>query len=118
MTAVGQSATKLVGAAHRFISGSPESGRKFNVWMHRSEWPRSAITENRGSFQRHGDWDRFGVASEHAMKLPRRNFLRLAAGATALPDVSRIAKAQSYPSRPVRIVVGFPPADRSKSRHA
>jgi hypothetical protein len=43
------------------------------------------------------------------MKLPRRNFLRLAAGATALPAVSRIVKAQSYPSRPVRIVVGFPP---------
>src|SRR5215510_8264406 len=42
------------------------------------------------------------------MKLPRRNFLHLAAGAAALPAVSRIAKAQPYPSRPVRIVVGFP----------
>jgi tripartite-type tricarboxylate transporter receptor subunit TctC len=41
------------------------------------------------------------------MKLPRRNFLRLAAGAAALPAVSRIAWAQSYPSRPVRIIVGF-----------
>src|SRR5262245_45069750 len=44
------------------------------------------------------------------MKLPRRNFLRLAAGAAALPVVSRIAFAQAYPSRPVRIVVGFDPA--------
>ena len=43
------------------------------------------------------------------MKLPRRTFLGLAAGAAALPAVSRMARAQAYPSRPVRIVVGFPP---------
>jgi tripartite-type tricarboxylate transporter receptor subunit TctC len=43
------------------------------------------------------------------MTLPRRQFLRLAAGAAALPTVSRIANAQSYPTRPVRIVVGFTP---------
>src|SRR6516165_8131225 len=42
------------------------------------------------------------------MKLPRRNFLRLAAGAAALPVVSRIARAQAYPSRPVRFIVPFP----------
>src|SRR5262245_56331612 len=42
------------------------------------------------------------------MKLPhRRQFLHLAAGAVPLPAVSRIARAQAYPSRPVRIVVGF-----------
>src|SRR5215207_9259600 len=41
------------------------------------------------------------------MKLPRRTFLQLAAGAAALPTVSRIARAQSYPARPVRIFVGF-----------
>src|SRR5262245_4494968 len=41
------------------------------------------------------------------MKLPRRNFLHLAAGAAALPAVSRIARAQAYPSRPVRIIVGL-----------
>ena len=44
------------------------------------------------------------------MKLPRRNFLHLAAGAAALPAVSSIARAEVYPSRSVRIVVGFPPA--------
>jgi tripartite-type tricarboxylate transporter receptor subunit TctC len=43
------------------------------------------------------------------MKLPRRNFLRLAAGAAALPAVSRIAWAQAYPSRPVRIIAPTAP---------
>jgi tripartite-type tricarboxylate transporter receptor subunit TctC len=42
------------------------------------------------------------------MKFPRRQFLHLAAGAAALPVVSRIARAQAYPSRPVRIIVAFP----------
>jgi tripartite-type tricarboxylate transporter receptor subunit TctC len=41
------------------------------------------------------------------MTFPRRQFLRLAASAAALPAVSRIARAQSYPTRPVRIIVGF-----------
>lgn len=43
------------------------------------------------------------------MKFPRRTFVHLAVGATALPAISRVARAQAYPSRPVRIVVGFPP---------
>jgi tripartite-type tricarboxylate transporter receptor subunit TctC len=43
------------------------------------------------------------------MKLPRRQFLHLAAGVAALPVVSRVARAQAYPTRPVRILVGFPP---------
>jgi tripartite-type tricarboxylate transporter receptor subunit TctC len=42
------------------------------------------------------------------MKLPRRNFLHLAVGAAALPAMSRIARAQAYPSRPVRFIVPFP----------
>jgi len=41
------------------------------------------------------------------MKLPRRSFLHLAGGAAALPAVSRFARAQTYPTRPVRIIVGF-----------
>jgi tripartite-type tricarboxylate transporter receptor subunit TctC len=44
------------------------------------------------------------------MKLPRRNFLHLAAGAATLPVVSRIAWAQAYPTRPVRVIVPFAPA--------
>src|SRR5580700_1922554 len=43
------------------------------------------------------------------MKLPRRRFLHLAAGAAALPAVSRIARAQTYPTRPVHLIVGYPP---------
>ena len=42
------------------------------------------------------------------MKIPRRAFMHLAVGAAALPAVPRISRAQAYPSRPVRIVVGFP----------
>jgi tripartite-type tricarboxylate transporter receptor subunit TctC len=43
------------------------------------------------------------------MKLPRRQFLHLAAGAAALPVISRFAWAQAYPTRPVRIIVPFAP---------
>jgi tripartite-type tricarboxylate transporter receptor subunit TctC len=43
------------------------------------------------------------------MKPPRRTFLHLAAGATVLPAVSRIARAQTYPTRPITMVVPFPP---------
>ena len=42
------------------------------------------------------------------MKLPRRQFLHLAAGTAALPALLRVATAQAYPSRPVRLIVGFP----------
>ena len=42
------------------------------------------------------------------MKLPRRTFLHLAAGAASLMALSQIAKAQAYPARPVRVIVGFP----------
>ena len=42
------------------------------------------------------------------MKLPRRKFLHLAVGATALPAVSRIARAQTYPTRPVTLIVPWP----------
>jgi tripartite-type tricarboxylate transporter receptor subunit TctC len=43
------------------------------------------------------------------MRLPRRKFLHLAGGAAALPIGSRIARAQSYPTRPLRFVIGYPP---------
>jgi tripartite-type tricarboxylate transporter receptor subunit TctC len=47
------------------------------------------------------------------MKLTRRQFLHLAAGAVALPAVSRSASAQTYPARPVRLIIGFPPGSAS-----
>ena len=43
------------------------------------------------------------------MKIPRRRFLHLAAGAAALPALASIASALDYPTRPVRIIVGYPP---------
>jgi tripartite-type tricarboxylate transporter receptor subunit TctC len=43
------------------------------------------------------------------MRLPRRRFLHLAAGAAAVPAVSRIARGQAYPTRPIRLVIPFPP---------
>src|SRR5207302_7458614 len=43
------------------------------------------------------------------MKLPRREFLRLATGAAALPAFSRIARAQTYPARPITAIVPFAP---------
>jgi tripartite-type tricarboxylate transporter receptor subunit TctC len=42
------------------------------------------------------------------MKLPRRKFLHLAAGIAAVPATARIARAQAYPTGPVRLIVGFP----------
>ena len=47
------------------------------------------------------------------MKLGRRTFLHLAAGAVALPAVTRIARAQAYPSRPVRVIVPFAPGGQT-----
>jgi len=44
------------------------------------------------------------------MKIPRRKFLQLTAGAAALPATSGIARAQTYPAKPVRVIVGFAPA--------
>jgi hypothetical protein len=42
------------------------------------------------------------------VKLPRRQFLHLAAGAAALPFAAHVTRAQTYPSRPVRLITGFP----------
>src|SRR5215510_16603075 len=47
---------------------------------------------------------------ENAMNLPRRQFLHLAAGAAVLPAVPRFARAQAYPTRPVKIVVPVAPS--------
>ena len=49
------------------------------------------------------------------MKLPRRNFLQLAAGAAALPALSRAARAQTYPTRQITFIVPFPPPASPKA---
>src|SRR5262249_23349699 len=54
-----------------------------------------------------------GISERGVMKLPRRKFLHLAAGAAALPAISRFAWAQGYPSRPVRLIVPLAPAGAS-----
>src|SRR5262245_13951259 len=46
---------------------------------------------------------------EQARKLPRRRFLQLVAGAAALPALPQVARAQAYPSRPVRLIIGIAP---------
>ncbi len=43
------------------------------------------------------------------MKIPRRRFLHLACGAAAAPALPRVARAQSYPARPIRLVIPYPP---------
>src|SRR4029450_11114975 len=65
----------------------------------RSSRPRISRENKSGS--------RLAFQGSNMMKLPRRQFLHLAAGAAALPAVSRVTWAQAYPSRPVRIIVGF-----------
>src|SRR5262249_39767613 len=52
---------------------------------------------------------RAGILRDSAVRLLRRKFLRLAAGSAALPAVSRLAWAQAYPTRPVRIIVPVAP---------
>ena len=44
----------------------------------------------------------------HVLKLPRRTFLHLAAGTAALPAISRVAWSQTYPARPITMIVAFP----------
>jgi tripartite-type tricarboxylate transporter receptor subunit TctC len=60
-------------------------------------WPQSGLIRKIPSL----------LLQETSMKIPRRRFLHLTAAAVALPAVSPIARAQAYPSRPVRIIVGF-----------
>src|SRR6516165_4918567 len=69
----------------------------------RASWRRSFRTCGRADAGRRDE-----VRGRFKMRLPRRYFLHLAACAAALPTASRFAWAQAYPSRPVRIIVGFP----------
>ena len=48
------------------------------------------------------------------MKTQRRRFLQFAVAAAALPALARVAGAQTYPSRPVRLIIGYPPGGPSE----
>src|SRR5215469_11499682 len=95
-----------------------QPGRRHNRAEVRRHWARARHhTQARAHDGRRRDGDeragqRLGIYGATAgglnpMNLPRRRFLHLAAGAAALPAMSRVARAQAYPTRPVRIIVGF-----------
>jgi tripartite-type tricarboxylate transporter receptor subunit TctC len=70
----------------------------------------SVVTNDDGGPERRArDLETHANARGHRMKIRRRQFLGLTAGALALPALSRLARADAYPSRPVRLIVGFPP---------
>jgi tripartite-type tricarboxylate transporter receptor subunit TctC len=66
---------------------------------------RQAVTLQRRPRPRGDNWPRPKTPSSG--QHPRRRFLSLAAGAAALPAISRIARAQTYPSRPITMIVPF-----------
>src|SRR5262245_12154753 len=66
------------------------------------------IPIDRAASWRQSIWGPRSGSEGSTMKRPRRQFLHLAAGAAVLPALARVAAAQAYPSRPVRLIVGFP----------
>src|SRR5262249_6070680 len=106
------------GAAGETVSGF-HAGRFLDLSPLRRHWPRPCyLPQARAHDGRRGDRDeragqtlgvyRAPAGGLHALNLPRRQFLHLAAGAAALSTISRVAWAHPYPTRPVRIIVGFP----------
>src|SRR5262245_47721360 len=91
-------------ASSRRPKRSPRNKRPRSRNGGRSSRPR---TSRRKTSRRNKPLRRQYFLGSDAVKLPRRTFLHLAAGAAALPALSRVATAQSYPARPVRLVVGF-----------
>src|SRR5499426_1511438 len=81
----------------------------FVTKLHSSVRTAASVWANIGT-ARFPKVNRDSEPQEAAMNPPRRQFLHLVAGAAALPAVSRIAWAQAYPTRPVRIIVGFAPS--------
>src|SRR5947208_7565762 len=79
----------------------------------RTCWARIGFTPSRRAAACRTDRARAIIAATDqprtAMTLHRRRFLRLAGAAVALPAVSRGALAQAYPSRPVKLIIGYPP---------
>jgi tripartite-type tricarboxylate transporter receptor subunit TctC len=78
-----------------------------------SMWAKSATSANDDLFLNNGNRDSFGPRDAHTMKFPRREFMLLAGSAAAWPAASRLAWALDYPSRQVRLIVGFPAGNAS-----
>src|SRR5262245_36193605 len=95
------------------ISAAIDRGKQNEVSSHSPRWGRAKLPAGRRSSRprksrENKSGSRLAFQGSNMMKLPRRNFLHLAAGAATLPAVSRIARAQTYPTRPVRLIVGAP----------
>jgi tripartite-type tricarboxylate transporter receptor subunit TctC len=84
-----------------------------NLRLHNPLWEDSMKAPVRKAAPAERRAARCGNDRRLAIKHPRRRILSLAAGAAALPAISRLAWAQAYPTRPVRIIVGFPPGGGS-----
>src|SRR5215467_5987376 len=102
-------------SARRLARRKPR--RRPAIWPRRGSttpprWrsPRRPIRSAPRSLPRAPSWRRRAERDEAStLKLPRRRFLYLATAAAALPSVSRMATAQTYPTRPVRFIIGYPP---------
>src|ERR1043166_810769 len=114
-----------VGVLNRLLSARTVNRRRRHCTAERSaehsanvnRWRLSTVGERNKTVFAAAASDVNGCARARgasAMELPRRTFLHLAAGAAALPAFSRAAWAQSYPARPVRVMVGYPAGYRSE----
>src|SRR5262249_21143446 len=109
-------------AIQLYVSGFPIWDRRFSRASNRrrrrsapSKRPRSTSggRSSRPRISRENkSGSRLAFQGSNMMKLPRRTFLQLAAGAAALPAVSRFAWPQAYPMRPGRCIVGYAPGGR------
>src|SRR5882757_8901859 len=75
----------------------------------RAGFGRGATRHKMAPNRRHQNRPLIETPGGNAMQLPRRHFLRLAASVAVLPAMPRIARAEAYPSRPVRVIVPFAP---------
>src|SRR5262249_24932931 len=93
------------GESRRPGQGAPAICRRGGACRER----RSGSSRGRGRAGLRGAGALIGRNEASALKLPRRRFLYLAGAAAAPPSLARRAAAQTYPTRPVRLIIGYPP---------